>query len=94
MNNNDFGQGPGKVREQPVAALDLLVALAERIEQAVDRANQLRRIRIARYGKAPSNRCVPGRIEHLLVEPGNSARSATVAQPKHGHHDARQNQKS
>ena len=45
MYQHDLGQRPREVAEQAVAALDLLVALTERIEQPVDGGRQLGKVR-------------------------------------------------
>ncbi len=45
VNDDDFGQRAREIREQSVAALDLLVALAERVEQPIDRLRELPGIR-------------------------------------------------
>ncbi len=45
MNEHDFRQRSRKIAEQAVAALDLLVALSQRVEQPVDGRRQLGQVR-------------------------------------------------
>ncbi len=56
MDDDDLRQGAGEIREQPIAVLDLLVAFAQRVEQAIDGVRELRRFRIVRHRQASADR--------------------------------------
>ena len=58
MNDDDFRKSAREVLEESVATLDFLIALTERIEQAIHGAGELRRIRIARNAQATPDRCI------------------------------------
>ena len=67
VNQDDLGKGACEILEQPVTALDFLVAFTERIEQSIDGLRELRRFRIVRNrrgGGLPTHLAMPPAFRH------------------------------
>ena len=93
MDQDDFGQRTRKIPEKPVASLDLLVALAERIEQPVDGESEIGHIAMLTGAEPVTNRGISRYLEHLLTEsPDPCLQAAPGNQGKSGHRDCRNEQ--
>ncbi len=81
MDQHDLGERTREIPEQPVAPLDLLISLAERIEQAVDCEREIRHIAVLAYAEPVADRSIRRYLDHFLAEPVNS-----LLQPTPGDH--------
>ncbi len=68
MDDDDLGQRAGKIREQPITLLDLLVPIPQRVEQAIHRSCQRRRVGIFRDRQPPSHRGIDRCSQQFLVQ--------------------------
>ena len=68
VNEDNLGQSVCKIPEQAIAPLDFLVTFAQRVEQAIDRMRELRRLGVIRNRQPVTDRGVARCLERLLVE--------------------------
>ncbi len=93
MDEDDLGQGAREVPEQPVAALDLLIALAERIEKPVDSEREVRRVFILTDAEPVTNGGIGRYRDQFLTElPEPFPRPASADHGDNGRDDCRNQQ--